>query len=90
MDINLEHGRYTISPEQLGSEAGRALLRVRDDLVLQLFFKRGPFWDAVRDVREAQRAERWYWRQIIDEIGKRPQRPLGLDIWGLLDDVVND
>lgn len=213
MEINLEHGRYAISPEQLDSGAGRALLRFRDELVLQLFFRHGAFWDAVRDVRtgwgieaeialppnlphlfipedaskpeshqalrkwedelgsvvhkvlpqrfrnsdldadwkrfvsacvlydppetdllayadlsgpspygfaartannpgtdpqkplrvmqappirrlrdaaEAQRAERWYWRQIIDEIGKRHLRPLGLDIWSLLDDVVNN
>lgn len=51
MEINLEHGRYASSLEQLGSEAGRSLLRIRDELVIQLFFMRGPFWDAVREVR---------------------------------------
>jgi hypothetical protein len=41
------------SPESglLPSSAGRRLRQLRGDLVVQLFTKRGPFWEAVRDVR---------------------------------------
>lgn len=44
----------------------------------------------LRDPDEAQQAEGWYWRHIIGEIGKRHLQPLGLDVWDLLDDVVNN
>jgi hypothetical protein len=39
-------------PDRLSSSAEGRLRQLRGDLILQLFMKRGPLWDAVQDVRE--------------------------------------
>lgn len=39
-------------PRQLRSSADERLRRLRGDLVLQLFVRRGPLWEAVREVRD--------------------------------------
>ena len=41
---------YAHSVRKLESDEGRALLRFRGELVLQLFLKHGSFWDAVQDI----------------------------------------
>jgi hypothetical protein len=37
---------------ELTSEAGRRLRRLRHELVLQLYLRRDPLWEAIRDVRD--------------------------------------
>ena len=39
-------------PRQLPSSADEGLRRLRGDLILQLFMRRGPLWEAVRNVRD--------------------------------------
>ena len=37
---------------ELSSDAGRRLRRLRHELVLQLYLRRDPLWEAIRDVRD--------------------------------------
>jgi hypothetical protein len=45
---------------------------------------------SLRDPDEARETERWFWERVIDEVGKRHLKPLGLDIRGLVKDVVDN
>jgi hypothetical protein len=67
MDMNLDHGAGPGSRGEMGSDADKALQRFTRDLVLQLFLRRGPFWETVREMRS-----RW---SISPKSGLPPKRP---------------
>lgn len=51
---------------------------------------RAPPVRRLRDADAAEHTERWFWRRVLDEIGRRHLEPLGLDVWELHDDVVDN
>ena len=61
-------------PNRLPSSAERRLQQLRGELVLQLYFRRGPLWDAVHDVRD-----RWnvVAKVQLPQPGVRPLLPEG-------------
>jgi len=51
---------------------------------------RAPPVRRLRDADAAERTERWFWRRVLDEIGRRHLEPLGLDVWDLHDEVMDN
>lgn len=43
--------------------------------------------ELLEDPEEVRRTERWFYESIIQEIGERHLKPLGLDIWAMYRDV---